>query len=111
MFTFRNCLGHYVKLNLSNHVLILDGENLYKRWPSYRYYSVSNAWSEILEGWWDEIKDYKTTSNPPIVTWENYYKTGHFTQMAWASTTKVGCGWTHCHGNAYTIAVCNYSPR
>lgn len=34
--------------------------------------------------------------------------TGHFTQLVWADTQRVGCGQTTCHG--LDIIVCNYDP-
>ena len=34
--------------------------------------------------------------------------TGHFTQLVWVGTTKVGCGRSQCKGN--DIVVCNYDP-
>ena len=33
---------------------------------------------------------------------------GHFTQVVWKSTTKVGCGFSTCGDN--DLLVCNYSP-
>ena len=35
-------------------------------------------------------------------------ETGHFTQVVWRGTTKVGCGTSRCSG--MTIWVCNYDP-
>ena len=31
-----------------------------------------------------------------------------FSQMAWAKTTKIGCGVQWCPSNPMTIVVCNY---
>ncbi|KAI1706675.1 cysteine-rich secretory protein family domain-containing protein [Ditylenchus destructor] len=30
--------------------------------------------------------------------------------MAWAKTTKLGCGVQYCSDGGFTIVVCNYSP-
>ncbi len=38
----------------------------------------------------------------------NLAKIGHWTQMVWRSTTKVGCGVATCGGR--TVLVCNYDP-
>ncbi|KAL6732556.1 hypothetical protein Aduo_003306 [Ancylostoma duodenale] len=66
---------------------------------------------KALETWWAQIlksgvnkhmkyKEYlETKDNAPT----------KFTQMAWASTYKVGCGLKRC--NYGTIVVCRYSPR
>jgi len=36
---------------------------------------------------------------------------GHYTQMVWSKTDKIGCGKTSCtHGKRGTILVCDYSP-
>ena len=42
--------------------------------------------------------------------------TGHFTQLVWKDTTKVGCGAVHCNSNVNNGAsgwylVCEYTPR
>lgn len=67
-------------------------------------------WSEVLNSWWDEIKDFRYNDRAAMV----FAKVGHFTQMAWAHTAKIGCGWTMCtnpemmnyYGGRYF--VCNY---
>jgi hypothetical protein len=36
---------------------------------------------------------------------------GHYTQVVWAATTKLGCGVSNCSGLTYSgTLVCNYSP-
>lgn len=45
-------------------------------------------------------------SNPTI--WD-YTKTGHFTQVVWAQTTKVGCG-VAIGKDGMTYVVCSYDP-
>ncbi|XP_033630624.1 cysteine-rich venom protein Mr30-like isoform X2 [Asterias rubens] len=60
------------------------------------------------DDWHDEIKDYN---------YENNYcgnVCGHYTQVVWAETDKVGCGIAFCNyisgnQNAWNI-VCNYGP-
>ena len=38
---------------------------------------------------------------------------GHYTQVIWAATTRVGCGRVTCtrQSQQWTLVVCNYSPR
>ncbi|XP_067930719.1 cysteine-rich venom protein-like [Watersipora subatra] len=62
-------------------------------------------WSEALHSWWNEIAEF--TYNRQDMELE---KVGHFTQMAWAESVKVGCGWANCTNMAPRLYVCNYSP-
>lgn len=38
--------------------------------------------------------------------------TGHYTQILWAASTRIGCGYVNfMNGNGYTVLlVCNYGP-
>lgn len=38
----------------------------------------------------------------------NVYACGHYTQLVWRSTKRVGCAKVICAGNV--IIVCNYDP-
>lgn len=55
------------------------------------------------QAWYDEIKDYD---------WENpgfSMDTGHFTQVVWKGTTKVGFGYAQSQsGDEYVVA--EYDP-
>lgn len=33
---------------------------------------------------------------------------GHYTQMVWATSNNVGCGYNYCGGDE--LYVCNYGP-
>ncbi|XP_067283623.1 GLIPR1-like protein 1 isoform X2 [Pseudorasbora parva] len=83
------------------------GENIWVGYP-YSYFTVKSA----VKSWVDEVKDY------------NYYQNqctkvcGHYTQVVWADTYKVGCAAQACpNGVAETgfstlpaiIFVCNYA--
>ncbi|GLI70742.1 hypothetical protein VaNZ11_015768, partial [Volvox africanus] len=61
--------------------------------------------------WYIEVCNYDF-SNPGYSE-----ATGHYTQMVWADTTAVGCGYTWCGANGVVglrrntgILVCHYSP-
>lgn len=75
------------------------GENLF--WGSGAKYTAKEA----SENWYSEIKDYK---NEPLNN-SNWYGVGHYTQMVWKNTTKVGIGQATCP-NGDTIIVGNYDP-
>lgn len=75
------------------------GENLFK--GTAGYYTVADG----VISWGDEKKDYTygysgETLQAGVV--------GHYTQIVWRNTTKVGCGIVKCNGEM--ILVCNYDP-
>lgn len=75
------------------------GENIF--WGGGEDYTVLHA----SESWYSEIEEY--TYGP--LTDSNWYKTGHYTQMVWKSTTHVGMGKAVCKSGAILI-VANYNP-
>jgi uncharacterized protein YkwD len=75
------------------------GENIF--WGGGEEYTALNA----SEDWYSEIKEYKYGP----VTNKNYYKTGHYTQMVWKTTTYIGIGKAVCK-NGSVLIVANYSP-
>ncbi len=75
------------------------GENIF--WGSVSKFTPYDA----SESWYSEITEYKYTT----VTAQNYYKTGHYTQMVWKKTKEVGIGVAICKDGAIII-VANYFP-
>lgn len=75
------------------------GENIF--WGEGEEYTALQA----SESWYSEIKDYKYGP----VTGNNWYKTGHYTQMVWKNTSHVGIGVARCKNGAFLI-VANYNP-
>lgn len=74
------------------------GENLWK--------GTSGAFSieEVIDSWASEKKDYdykNNKCNPGTMC-------GHYTQMIWETTSKVGCAKITCDDS--TIWVCEYDP-
>ncbi|CAG9795273.1 unnamed protein product [Diatraea saccharalis] len=66
---------------------------------------------EALIAWFDdEHKDYKY--GPIVQRPANAPKIGHYTQMAWADTTHVGCAVSRFTEGRWTkhFVVCNYGP-
>lgn len=75
------------------------GENLF--WHS----SVDKGCEYMVKGWYDEIGLYNFAA--PIFE----PATGHFTQMVWKDTKKVGCAFTPSKGPRGGIYLtCNYDP-
>lgn len=74
------------------------GENLAAGYPSP---------AQSITAWYEESKQY-SYSDPKFT-----YNTGHFTQLVWKSTQKIGCAWISCngqHGTPGAYLVCEYSP-
>ena len=71
------------------------GENLYS--------SSSVDGTKASESWYSEVKNYNY-NNPGFGM-----NTGHFTQLVWKSTTKIGCG-AACNNSGFCAVVCNYYP-
>jgi len=75
------------------------GENIY-------FYSGSNSGAiDASKSWYSEISQYTYRT----LTHQNFYATGHYTQMIWKNTKYVGIGMAICPSGA-TIIVANYSP-
>ena len=78
------------------------GENLAWFWSSKRGFKSEDCW-QVVQAWYDEHQfyDYQKSQFSPEV--------GHFTQLVWKSTTRVGCAQVFAKtakGGVYT--VCNY---
>ncbi|CAD5230365.1 unnamed protein product [Bursaphelenchus okinawaensis] len=93
------------------------GQNLAGASP---YYSPNEALTDkshilptIFKEWWGEYETY-----PADVKFTFSMDTGHFTQMAWANSKKIGCAVHNCTNGQdlfgtsdWTFTVCNYLPR
>merc|ERR1711957_878063 len=58
--------------------------------------------------WWDEKKEYSINDVSKVSFSSG---TGHFTQMAWATSTEIGCGYALFEEGKWKskeIVVCNY---
>lgn len=75
------------------------GENLAAGYPTV------NA---AVNAWYRENEKYS-------YYWPGFsYKTGHFTQVVWKSTQKLGCAFVLCdgdNGRLWHYLVCEYSPH
>ena len=78
------------------------GENL---WMGTRgYYS----YEAMVGGWASEQRDFVPGIFPAVSRSGNWENVGHYTQMVWPTTTRVGCAVASNARNDYL--VCRYSP-
>uniref|UniRef100_A0A914XDE3 SCP domain-containing protein n=1 Tax=Plectus sambesii TaxID=2011161 RepID=A0A914XDE3_9BILA len=88
------------------------GENLYA--TTFPWTNSSAMSKAAADSWWSEATTYWTMRSNNILKWANDSSAGHFTQMAWATTYKVGCGMASCPNLIIgwpqaTYVVCRYS--
>jgi len=87
------------------------GENIYWSWSSGEI-QAKGLGAAASEAWANERHDVGSIDelSPSYVFKSN---TGHWTQMIWAETDKVGCGATKSLDGSWNkvTVVCNYSPR
>jgi uncharacterized protein YkwD len=57
---------------------------------------------DVVKMWYDEVAHYRFASGGFSA------QTGHFTQVVWRGTARVGCGRSQCNG--MDIWVCEYDP-
>ncbi|QPG75025.1 hypothetical protein FOA43_002365 [Brettanomyces nanus] len=72
------------------------GENLAY---GYDFYDAG-----AVDAWYDEISNYNYSD--PQFAEDN----GHFTQLVWKSSTRLGCGYKYCSPTYGYYIVCNYQP-
>ncbi|XP_064563190.1 cysteine-rich venom protein kaouthin-2-like [Zonotrichia leucophrys gambelii] len=76
------------------------GENLFMS-------SAPFSWSDVLQAWYNEEKnfEYGTGAKPKGAMF------GHYTQMVWHNSYKIGCGFAFCFNTTYSyFYVCQYCP-
>ena len=85
------------------------GQNLYQRKTSWL--NPEANWTKAIQSFYDEI------SFTPLQVLSRFKggAYGHFTQLVWADTWKIGCGYTayHISESIFQIEelyVCNYGP-
>ncbi|XP_023939149.2 serotriflin [Bicyclus anynana] len=70
--------------------------------------SHKTPWFFALKSWFLEYQNF--TYGAPV---RNFKAVGHYTQMVWATSHKVGCGVAHCAGGPwgqFYNYVCHYCP-
>ena len=81
------------------------GENLWKGTSSSSSGFAGFSIADVVDAWGGEKQHYNYEDNSCV----DGEVCGHYTQMVWSSTTKVGCGMASCDG--YDIWVCQYTPQ
>ena len=98
--------------NQFKHVRVYDarfgvGQNLYQSyvWLSSNQMDTKSDWNAAVTAWFQEHKDYKYPQIPNSLT-------GHYTQLVWANTEYVGCGYSVYRQDGFLkkLYVCNYGP-
>ena len=74
------------------------GENLY--WTT-----TGVTAQQVVATWTSESAHYNAATN----TCRDNNVCGHYTQVVWANTAKLGCGMASC--GSQQVWVCNYDPR
>lgn len=75
------------------------GENLY--WTS-----ATSTDQEVVDAWASEVAYYDYDSN----TCADGEQCGHYTQIVWDSTERVGCGAATCPDGGGEVWTCRYDP-
>lgn len=78
------------------------GENLFMQWISFGKVPVSAR--DAAKGWYDEIKLYSYRHA------QYSEETGHFTQLIWKSTQRLGVGVALSADGREVYVVTNYYP-
>lgn len=78
-----------------------EGENLYMvKMASSKEKQFNNAINNATNAWYNEVNLYN-------FLWPSFAKsTGHFTQLVWKDTKKIGCGYNYCNG--MNLVACRY---
>ncbi|KAF2880547.1 hypothetical protein ILUMI_25627 [Ignelater luminosus] len=82
------------------------GQNLAKQTSTV--HNPCKDWKSVVNRWFNEVKYYTYGK-------QHIRGTGHYTQVAWAKTTHVGCGYIFFIDNRELLKfrklyVCNYGP-
>ncbi|CAA0809702.1 CAP (Cysteine-rich secretory proteins- Antigen 5-and Pathogenesis-related 1 protein) superfamily protein [Striga hermonthica] len=96
--------ARYAGLRRANCALVHSngpyGENIF--WGS------GDGWTPVqaAAAWVSERHGYRYRSN----SCANGEECGHYTQIVWRATTRVGCARAVCYGRKGVFMICNYDP-
>uniref|UniRef100_A0AC35GS15 SCP domain-containing protein n=1 Tax=Panagrolaimus sp. PS1159 TaxID=55785 RepID=A0AC35GS15_9BILA len=82
------------------------GENLFMM--NVPNYNPQTSMTQAAQLWWKELADIGGISQTNTTLTMTVFNTGigHWSQMAWAKSTMIGCGYKSC--KKMTIVVCHY---
>ncbi|EGT59263.1 CBN-SCL-22 protein [Caenorhabditis brenneri] len=86
-----------------------QGQNLYM--SSFTNPDPRSLIHTAVEKWWQELEEFGTPIDNVLTPelWDLKGKAiGHYTQMAWDRTYRLGCGIANCPKMSYV--VCHYGP-
>jgi len=63
---------------------------------------------QMVAGWLSERNDFRPGVFPAVSRSGNWFKVGHYSQILWPTTTRVGCAIQS--SRAWDFLVCRYSP-
>ncbi|KHJ90902.1 SCP-like protein, partial [Oesophagostomum dentatum] len=85
------------------------GENIYM--TSALNFDKNKAATQASQMWWSELAQYGVgpSNNLTLALWNRANtQIGHYTQMAWETSYRLGCAVVHC--STFTFGVCQYGP-
>ena len=66
------------------------------------------SFEQMVAGWVDEKQFFVNGTFPDVSTTGRWQDVGHYTQIVWRNTTKLGCGLAS--NSQRDVLVCRYSP-
>jgi len=84
------------------------GQNLAQMGSSAQSSSID--WNGLVAMWYNEVNLFGGSA--PINSYSFNEATGHYTQLAWANSYAVGCGFIQYYNGGWywNYLVCNYGP-
>ncbi|NXM61856.1 CRVP2 protein, partial [Illadopsis cleaveri] len=93
------CTSRHSPSNLRR-TSVLCGENLFMS-------SAPFSWPNVLQAWYNEEKNFEYGTGAKT----KGAMFGHYTQMVWHNSYKIGCGFAFCSNTTYSyFYVCQYCP-
>merc|ERR1712038_40375 len=73
--------------------------------------STTRSYDSFIQGWYDEVADWPAANVASYSSTGTTGTTGHYTQLVWAETMEIGCGYiAYSHKTDWykQVLVCNY---